>query len=354
MRLKNQHNDASGQEEQPRERKVPPVNPEMLVLARESRGLTQQEVADLLQIPQSRLSRIEDGFAEVTDDLRGGLEKVLRYPIIFYEQHRLIEGARPTFYRKYSSLSKSVLRQAVARMNVAKIHLEKLLAASEPLDACLPVIDPYEIKGGPAGAAQLVRRLWRIPDGPIKNLTAWVEKAGCLIYEFDFKTGKIDGCGDLIGDVPVIFLNKSTSAVRARFTLAHEIAHLVMHRFPSDNAELEAHEFAAELLMPGSDIKSMFLPMSLDRLARLKLHWRVSMQALLKRAEQLRVLSERNVRHYWMLMSKAGYRTAEPYDDQIPKERPRLLHDLVAMHLNDLRTSVAGIKQFPFPLSGRV
>ena len=326
----------------------------MLVLARESRGLTQQELADSLQIPQSRLSRIEDGFSDLTDELCSGLERVLRYPIMFYAQDRLIEGARPTFYRKYSSLSKFVLRHAVARMNVVKIHLEKLLAASEPLDTSFPVIDPHEIKGGPSGAAQLVRRLWRIPDGPIKNLTAWVEKAGCLVYEFDFKTRKIDGCGDLIGDIPVIFLNESTSAVRARFTMAHEIAHLVMHRFPSENAELEAHEFAAEFLMPGSDIRPMFLPLSLDRLARLKLHWRVSMQALLKRAEQLRVLSERNVRHYWMLMSKAGYRTAEPYDDQIPRERPRLLHELVAMHLNRAQDTSAGIERFSFSLPGRV
>ena len=114
MHLNNQDNDASDQERRPPKKKVPRVNPEMLVLARESRGLTRQELADSLQIPQSRLSRIEDGFSDLTDELCSWLERVLRYPIMFYAQDRLIEGARPTFYRKYSSLSKFVLRHAVA------------------------------------------------------------------------------------------------------------------------------------------------------------------------------------------------------------------------------------------------
>lgn len=312
----------------------------MLLLARESRGLTQQQLANALGIPQSRLSRIEDGIAEVSNDLSNGLERVLRYPINFYFQSRIVEGARATFYRKYLTLPKAILRQAVARMNVAKIHLEKLLAASEPLETKFPVIDPQEISGGPTGAAQLLRRLWRVPDGPVKSLTTWVERAGCIVYDFDFQTRRIDGCGDFIGDVPVVFLNRQVSAVRARFTLAHEVAHLVMHRYSTEFAEDEAHDFAAEFLMPRSDIKPMLLPMSLDRLARLKLHWRVSMQALIRRAEQLRILSARSARHYWMQMSKAGYRTTEPYDDQIPRERPTLLRELVAMHLQDLQTPV--------------
>lgn len=167
------------------------------------------------------------------------------------------------FYRKYLSLPKSVLRHAVARMNVVKIHLEKLLAASEPLDTSFPVLIHTKSKEG-----LLAPRSWCADFGgsrwSYKNLTAWVEKADCLAYEFDFKTRKIGGCGDLIGDVPVVFLNRSASAVRARFTLAHEVAHLVMHRIPSENAEVEAHEFADEFLMPGSDIKPMFLPMSLE------------------------------------------------------------------------------------------
>ena len=200
----------------------------------------------------------------------------------------------------------------------------------------LPQLEPDEVQGGAISIAQQARCLWRVPSGPIRNLTAIAEKAGVLVIHFDFGTRKIDGCSDWIGGLPVVFLNMHMTPARMRFTLAHEIGHLIMHSLPYADAEQQAHMFAAEFLMPASDIKSMLLPVNLDRLARLKLHWRVAMQALLKRAEDLRLISERTSRRWWMIMSKAGYREIEPHENDIPREMPSLLRELVDMHLQDL------------------
>lgn len=311
-------------------------NPEMLILARESRGKTQAELAKALGVTQSRVSRLEDGFLDLTLDLYAPLEKALDYPIHFYFQRAAIQGPAPTFYRRNLTLSKTVLRQTVARMNIMRIQIEKLLAASDMIEVMLPRLEPDEVKGGVISIAQQVRQLWRIPNGPIRNLTAIAEKAGVLVIHFDFGTRRIAGCSDWIGGLPVVFLNMHLSPARMRYTLAHEIGHLVMHSLPYDNAEEQAHMFAAEFLMPSADIKSMLLPVNLDRLARLKLHWRVSMQALLKRSEDLRLISERTARRWWTIMSKAGYREVEPHENDIPREFPLLLRELVDMHLQDL------------------
>jgi Zn-dependent peptidase ImmA (M78 family) len=118
-----------------------------------------------------------------------------------------------------------------------------------------------------------------------------------------------------------------------------------MHDIQGEHAEQEAHEFAAELLTPKREIKPMLLPINLDRLARLKLHWGVSMQAILKRAHDLRVVTDRQARYHWMLMSRAGYRSEEPYDDKIAKEKPRLVRQLVELHLSELGYSKAALSE---------
>jgi Zn-dependent peptidase ImmA (M78 family) len=64
-----------------------------------------------------------------------------------------------------------------------------------------------------------------------------------------------------------------------RFTLAHEIGHLVMHRFPTESMELKANQFASASLMPSAEMKQAFggRRISLELLAALKPEWKVAM-----------------------------------------------------------------------------
>lgn len=310
-------------------------NPDMLVLARESRGLTQSELARKIDTTQSKISKLEDGLMELSRETAENLARALGYPEHFFYQ-KGTSSVSPTFYRKYLTLPKLVLRQSIARMNIMKRQIASLLSAAEPLETKIPRCEPDEFPGGVKAIAQHVRQIWGVAPGPIRNLTQLAEQSGCIVIHFDFGTKKIDGCSDVVDGTPVIFLNQFMTPARMRFTLAHEIAHLVMHFVAADENEQQANAFASELLMPESDIKSSLLPINIDRLARLKLHWRVSMQALLKRAEDLGVIRERTARYYWMLMGKLGYRETEPHEREIPRETPALLKQLIDMHLQDL------------------
>ena len=79
---------------------------------------------------------------------------------------------------------------------------------------------------------------------------------------------------------------------RARFTLAHELAHLIMHRIPTPDSEGEADRFASEFLMPARDIAADLNGFSLQKAAVLKPYWRVSMAALIQHAEDLSKITE--------------------------------------------------------------
>lgn len=320
-------------------------NPEMLVLAREARGLTQTELSVRLGVSQSKVSKLEDGLLDLCEDTAARLPEALGFPVTFFYLPGRRQSASPTFYRKHATLETSILKPSVAKMDIVQRNLQKLFSSVEPVELKLPYIDPEEIPGGAAEVARRVRRCLRIADGPIRNLTEVLEEAGLLVVPFDFGTRKIDGCGDFLDGVPVVFLNRNVSAVRWRFTLAHELAHLVMHRTPTerDVEEEQANIFAGEFLMPEADIKSSLLPISIDRLARLKLHWRVSMQALLKRAARLGLITERTERYYFMIMSKMGIREVEPHENAIPREVPSLLRDLIETNQRVLSLSESGM-----------
>ena len=63
---------------------------------------------------------------------------------------------------------------------------------------------------------------------------------------------------------PIVVLNSQQPADRQRYSLAHEIGHLVMHRLPSALMEDEANTFASALLMPTVDIRPAFLGRRVD------------------------------------------------------------------------------------------
>jgi Zn-dependent peptidase ImmA (M78 family) len=70
----------------------------------------------------------------------------------------------------------------------------------------------------------------------------------------------VDGILVVVEDQPTIGFNPSMAWVRRRFTIAHEIGHLLLGHTCTDpdldnDPEAEANQFAAELLMPLAILK---------------------------------------------------------------------------------------------------
>ncbi len=110
-----------------------------------------------------------------------------------------------------------------------------------------------------------------------------IEAAGGIVVYCDLKTRDLDALSHRVeGLPPLIFINSNLSGDRARFTLAHEIGHLVLHSIPDDDGSMEeqADMFAADLLMPGPEIRHQLVNLNMEKLARLKAFWKVSMQSV--------------------------------------------------------------------------
>ncbi len=332
-------------------------NHEMAVLAREFRNLTQHELARSLFVSQAKIAKLEGGLiSDVPDELVSRLALKLDFPTSFFFQDgaRIGFGSSALFYRKRNEISAVDRKRIAGVVNIVRLGLGPLLRTID-LDhpRRLPEFEIEEFDGDPASVARAVRAMWNMPDGPISNLTELVESAGVLIIPCDFGCRAMDGTSLKTNDLPpLIFMNKDLTGDRWRFTLAHELAHLVMHDVPRETMEDEADAFAAELLMPAADLSlqlKRLRPLRLQDLADLKPYWRTSMASLLMQASKLDFVSGRQKQYLWQQMSMLGYRRKEPID--IPREQPLALSGMLTYFLNELDFSTedlsATVNLFP-------
>ena len=311
----------------------------MLTLAREIRGMTQTELAKKSGIRQAKISRYEGNISQVNSDHLRVLARSLDFPEEFFLQVGQKFGAESTeiFHRRRSNVPARDLKRIDGLVNLQRIGSAWLLQAFQQVDAFeIPTFstEDFEDVSEIAGA---VRSFWKMPTGPVKNLITLLEKASCLVFTADFKVDKIDEVTQWIPpSPPIILVNSAAPADRVRFSLAHALGHLVMHRSipPYKEMEKEADQFAANFLMPEHDIVDDFQPVTIQHMLELKQVWRVSMQALIYRAKDLGIITERRFTSLFQQLSRLGYRKQEPFP--IPREEPQLVKILLNKHKSQL------------------
>lgn len=308
------------------------INPDMIVLGRESRGFTQAELAQLLGIDKGRLSKIEHGLMELPDHLLPDLVYHLRYPMEFFFSKFQTYPAGLPFYRKHKTLHAKAQTKIVAQMNLFRKHVNDLMRDVDISFREVPQCD-VDAYGTPEAVAQVTRHFLNLPKGPILNLTDILEDLGIIVILLDTPTHKFSGASMLLEKANyLLFANANMPADRLRFTLAHELGHIVMHRLPTPDLENEADTFAREFLMPTTEIFPSLSEINLPKLASLKRYWKVSMGAILVHAHRLGVIKPRQYQYLWTQMGKAGYRMREPAELDFPHDNPSLLKEILTVH----------------------
>ncbi len=324
-----------------------PFNADLLILARQSRGLSQSELAENCNLSQAMISKLEGRLVvDPSLDLLTKLSEFLNYPMdFFYEADRLY-GLPPSvhagpLYRRKASVTKKSREKLEAILNIRILHLKRLLRSID-LEFDLPLLDLDPDEYTPEEIASKVRQAWLIPKGPIHNLMDYVERAGCMVFLCDFHDISVDGVTMRSPDLPpCIFLNKNLPGCRQRFTLAHELGHIIMHRIPTgDDMETEANKFASCLLMPADDIRPYLQgKLSISKLAQLKPMWLSSMSSMLYRAGDIGAISQHQLKYLWIEMNKLGYKTREPTQLDVQVEIPKNVNEIISLHTYELQYS---------------
>ena len=303
-------------------------------------------------IDQGYYSRIENDLLPQgpSEDVVERIALTLGFPLQFFYQSDRVYGLPMSIHpmhRKKADVGERALHQLHAELNLRFLHLRRLFQAIdiEP-QLPLPWID-VDDGGGPEAVAKAVRSAWMLPRGPVMNLTECVERAGVIVVWCDFSVN-VDGVTMRTPDLPTcVFLNRKAPADRMRFSLAHELGHIVMHKVPTDDIENEANSFAREFLMPSADIRRDFAGhVNLEKLIRLKAVWRTSIQALLFQATCTKSITKNQGTYLWRQIARLGWRTREPADTDFAREEPTVFPSFIKMHMTDLgysKAEVAGI-----------
>lgn len=186
--------------------------------------------------------------------------------------------------------------------------------------------------------AMAVRRNWGLGIDPIPNMSELFEERGIKILSLDL--ADIDGLTASVlrkdGDpVPVIVVKENECGERKRFTLAHELAHMLLDSRAGVNAEKAANRFAGAFLMPAEalwrEIGKNRTAMSLGELIQLKRIFGASVQAITYRCRELGIFSETLFKKLYDSFEAQGWRKPPfnepdslPPEKEMPKRMKRL------------------------------
>ena len=230
--------------------------------------------------------------------------------------------------------------------------LERYLAVESvlrlaSLDWDRPREAPYPVKeaADAESAARAVRTHWGLGIDPIPNLSELLEERGIKVLSVDLTD--IDGLTANVvrknrEPLPVVVVKKGAWAERKRFTLAHELGHMVMDIRHGADGERAANRFAGAFLMPAEallrEIGAHRTTISLGEFLELKQLFGASFQAITYRCHDLGIISDAAYRRLFQMFNQHGWRKP-PYEEpgaiEPEKEEPRRMERLCFRALSE-------------------
>lgn len=331
---------------------TPGFQPKRLIEARDSRGLTQIALAELVNRKSSSISRWEIGAQSPEPEALEALGKALNVPVVFFMKPIRNHGNAPLFFRSMASTTQIIRKRTEVRLRWAQdisLKLQESVDLPEVNVPHLDVSDYREIRDEDIErAASQCRKHWDLGFGPISDLLLALENAGIIVVKEEVGTVKMDGLSNWssVDDRPYILIAKDKdTCVRSRMDAAHELGHLVLHRGlkpktlnnGADFKEIErqAFYFAGAFLMPEESFASEIWSPSLNAFISLKERWKTSVGAMIMRCKVLEIISEDHEERIWKYYSAKGWRKSEPLDDSLKPEEPRLLSRSVQLLINE-------------------
>ena len=318
------------------------INGDHIKSARLFRGLSLSDLSNKTGITKQALSLYENETIRPEISKLVAIAQALDFPIeYFMSLDNFQVKTESTYFRSLLSTPKIARTAQSVRVEfIAKIYEilidyvdfpdknfpEIAFSGRNAFSECADEEETSEIES----IVTQCRKFWGLGFGPIVNLQKTVESNGIIITSLFTDKDEIDAFSQRTiingNSVYIIVLNSTKNNVRTRFDIAHELGHIFLHPWSENIEELsrqefkeresQANKFAGAFLLPresfGNDVSHY--PTKLEYYLHLKEKWNVSIQAMIYRAHQLKIISTTQYQYLMRQISKRGWRSCEPYD----------------------------------------
>lgn len=291
-----------------------------LLSARKMAGLSLQDLADKMDIDITKqaLNQYEKGQTTPSSKVIISLSNALGLPVDYFFKKSDVKLENLEF-RKKSSLSQKEIE--AARFKTMD-YLEKYLEIEGLLNVENTFTNPLKKavvhnEQDIEKHANDLRKAWDLGLDPIPDVIALLEEKRIKVFELE-APDEFSGLSSRSDGIAVIVVNKNVNIVRKRFTALHELAHLVL-TFPAGmddkQKELLCYTFAGAFLFPEEVFKDEFgkkrTSILLNELVLLENYYGISVQAIMRRAHGLQLISDSKFRDYQAWLSKSGNKKKE-------------------------------------------
>ncbi len=296
---------------------------ERLKRARAALGLSMKKLAEQSGVSANMIKKYEHGESMPSSGILINLAKALDVSSSYFfkqEQVRI-----PEFnYRKRSRTSQKVLNKIKSAVldNVESWFELKNIWPNFPIPTFIDIptlSSQIDTMVQAEEAAERVREYWQLGNGPIADLIDVLENQGILVITIgDDEIDDFDGLQANLDQQPILVCKGYVDGARQRFTLAHELGHLLLGDRISENMDEEkvCHRFAGALLVPAEKMKQYLgqsrRKLEVGELYLIKQEFGISMQACLFRARDLQILSSHACKSMFIEFGKRGWRKQEP------------------------------------------
>ena len=308
------------------------LDPGRITFARELQALTKKDLAEWIEKTPSAVTQFEQGTLRPDLETFARIAIALSVPPAFFSRSQRADTRIELDACNFRALRAATQRERRQSARIGELILE-LMGYLEDQGVVFPQeqVSPFscaaEDAEGIEQAASELRKQWDMGFGPIPNIVKLLEHHGVFVLPIYEACERVDAYSTWAGTRPCIMLAYGKTPSRTRFDAGHELGHLVLHEdaVPGEhNTERQANRFAGAFLTP----REAFLQecprrWSLAAFQMLKNRWKMSIQALVRRAYDLGQLSSSSYRRANIDINRRGLKINE--GPEWPYELPTLL-----------------------------
>lgn len=309
------------------------MNGKRLKAARKMAGLSLEELAQKLgELTKQAISNYETGKRQPDSKTLLRFAKVLGVrPEYFLRKDEIEFGAFE--YRKKAKMgerSKEIIEERARYVAERYLDIEELL---EFRNGWKNPLKGLEIKAGNdvEKAALELRKQWRLGTDAIIKLIETLETYGIMIISVE-ADDNFDGLTNFANGKPIIIYNgRIKDNVRIRFTIAHELAHILLDLSlieTTKEKEILCHRFAGSLLLPEEKIYQELggkhrSKIAIKELISIKEEYGISIQAIAKRLHYIGMITDSSYKYFNIMVNKNKWKVDEPGEFKIDEEPER-------------------------------